>query len=557
MDRQSPPPPGRDGGGPWPGQPGRPQGRPEGRAQGGRPPARQYGPPNPTGRQGPPRPTAERPTSDRQPPERPTTLIPKVDETSYIPKVEGAGADGFPTTDPDEYQPRHGSFSEPKQPPKPPLRPAQPAPPTQQVPPVPKPGPQGPNGTNGMHGPTTPNGIPVGNGMPPGGPPGPMGAGGPGGADINSRLGGFTGSDNDRTDYFGTDLTSQFAQEFDQDRRRGRGGNGTGNNGNFAENYGDDNNYGDNYGDDNYGAGHNYRDDSYGDDYEPGYGGEDSFADQPPVAPPRERGRTTLRTMGEVLITAGMVVLLFVVYELYVTDIFSAQKQASATTALNKEWDTVGAGPARTNHYDLTDGSGIAKLYIPAFGQDYVFTVIEGTSPADLAIGPGHYPGSALPGQPGDFAVAGHRVGEGAPFDDLGLLSSCDSILIENQTDWYVYRVLPMSGEVSGWAGGQGKTAQCAGPNGEAPVQPLGGLYAQTVGREIVLPTEGDVVAPVPHHPGAQVSAGQQAALLTLTTCNPKFSAAQRMIIHAILVKDWKKDAGNPDKMPPEMKETS
>ncbi len=280
-----------------------------------------------------------------------------------------------------------------------------------------------------------------------------------------------------------------------------------------------------------------------------------SFADRPPVDPPKERGRTALRTVGEVLITCGMVVLLFVVYELYVTNIFSAQKQASATTSLNNEWDTVGAGQQRSNHYDLADGKGIAKLYIPAFGQDYVFTVIEGTNPNDLAIGPGHYVGTALPGEPGNFAVAGHRVGEGAPFDDLGLVQSCDAILIETASDWYVYRMLPLPGEVPTWATDKGKTKQCSGTDGEAKVQPLGGLYQQTVGREIVLPSEGDVVAPIPHHYGEKVSTGQEASLLTLTTCNPKFSAAQRMIIHAVLVKDWKKTPAN--KMPPEMKETS
>ena len=90
---------------------------------------------------------------------------------------------------------------------------------------------------------------------------------------------------------------------------------------------------------------------------------------RPPIPAPRS-GRTALHTIGEVLITCGMVVLLFVVYELYITDIFSAQKQASATTSLDKEWDTV-TGPVRTNHYDLTDGHGIAKMYIPAFGADY------------------------------------------------------------------------------------------------------------------------------------------------------------------------------------------
>ncbi|HKN98671.1 MAG TPA: class E sortase, partial [Pseudonocardiaceae bacterium] len=316
------------------------------------------------------------------------------------------------------------------------------------------------------------------------------------------------------------------------------------------------------------------------DEYQPRHG---SFGAPPPPLPPRSfdealtevlpavsdrpapaatggGGRTVLRTAGEVLVTLGMVVLLFVVYELYITNIFAAQKQASATTTLNQEWDTVFNGVnganQRANHFDLTDGHGIAKLYIPAFGQDYVFTIVEGTTQDDLAIGPGHYVGSALPGEPGNFAVAGHRVGEGAPFDDLGLVQSCDAILIETQSDWFVYRMLPLPGEEAGWATGKGKTAQCSGPNGEAPVKPLGGLYSQTVGREIVLPTEGDVVAPIPHHFGTKVSAGQEAALLTLTTCNPKFSAAQRMIIHAVLVKDWKKTPGAA-KMPPEMRETS
>jgi sortase (surface protein transpeptidase) len=277
---------------------------------------------------------------------------------------------------------------------------------------------------------------------------------------------------------------------------------------------------------------------------------------RPPVAPRKETSRTVVRTAGEVLLTLGMVVLLFVVYQLYITNIFSAQKQASVTNQLNQEWDTV-IGPQRTNHYDLADGNGIAKLYIPSFGQDYVYTIVEGTTDDDLAKGPGHYVGSALPGARGDFAVAGHRVSHGAPFSDLGNLSSCDAIVIESEADWYVYRVLPMSNEVAGWADGRGKTQQCSGPDGEAKVQPLTGSYTQTVGREIVLPTEGDVVAPVPHHYGLSLPANQLVPLLTLTTCNPKFSATQRMIVHAVLVKDWKKDSADPTKVPPEMRETT
>jgi sortase A len=289
-------------------------------------------------------------------------------------------------------------------------------------------------------------------------------------------------------------------------------------------------------------------DDGYYDD-----GGDDDYA-APPAEAPRG-GRRALHTIGEVFITAGLVVLLFVVYEVYVTNLFAQHKQASATAALNNEWDTV--SPGRTTHYNLTDGSGIAKMYIPAFGADYQFTIIEGVSQADLAIGPGHYPGSALPGQPGDFAVAGHRVGEGDPFNDLDLVQSCDAIVVETQTDWFIYRMLPLRSEVAGWADGKGKTPQCSGPDGEAKVQPLGGEYSQTPGQEIVLPSEGDVVAPIPHYPYTTVSTGQEVALMTMTTCNPKFSSTQRLIVHAVLTRDWKKDPSKPNQVPPELKETS
>lgn len=278
---------------------------------------------------------------------------------------------------------------------------------------------------------------------------------------------------------------------------------------------------------------------------------------RPPPPPEDGWGRKLMRGTGEVMITLGVVVMLFVVYEVWVTDLFSAQKQASATSALDQEWDTVNG--QRSNHYDLTDGHGIAKMYIPALGPDYHFTIVEGDSQSDLAIGPGHYPGTALPGQPGNFAVAGHRVGQGAPFNDLDLVQSCDSIVVETATDWFVYRVLPFPDEQPGWAASEkARSALCAGPDGEGgKVAPLGGEYSKTVGQETVLPSEGDVVAPVPHFPYTTLSEGQEVALMTLTTCTPKFSSTHRLIVHAVLVQDWKKNPNAPTYAPPELKESS
>ncbi|GAB2979734.1 class E sortase [Amycolatopsis acidiphila] len=264
-----------------------------------------------------------------------------------------------------------------------------------------------------------------------------------------------------------------------------------------------------------------------------------AILEAPAPKTPRGRGAKTVRTVGELLITAGLVVLLFVVYELYVTDLFSAQKQASAAAGLDQDWSQ-----GRELQSELVDGKAFAKLYIPGFGADYHFTIQEGTDAAALEVGPGHYKGTALPGEPGDFAVAGHRVGKGAPFNDLDLLSSCDAIVVETQTDFFVYRVLPHADEIAGWATGKGKQPQCAKVSTLRTDAPGGGPYGQTVGREVVSPNQGDVVAPVPHQPADVLPAAQQVALLTLTTCHPQFSDKQRLIVHAVLTNQFPKTPG-------------
>ncbi|NKQ53338.1 class E sortase [Amycolatopsis sp. K13G38] len=265
-----------------------------------------------------------------------------------------------------------------------------------------------------------------------------------------------------------------------------------------------------------------------------------AILDAPPPKASRGGGVKAIRTAGELLITAGLVVLLFVVYELYVTDLFSAQKQASATSALDNDWAN-----GRQLHPELIDGKAFAKLYIPSFGADYHFTIQEGTDAAALEVGPGHYKGTALPGEPGNFAVAGHRVGKGAPFNDIDLLNSCDAIVVETQTDYFVYRVLPHDDEIANWATGKGKQPQCARVSTLRTNAPDGGAYAKTTGREIVSPTQGDVVSPVPHQPVDILPTAQEVSLLTLTTCHPRFSDRQRLIVHAVLTDQYPKTPGS------------
>ncbi len=266
-----------------------------------------------------------------------------------------------------------------------------------------------------------------------------------------------------------------------------------------------------------------------------------------------------MRGFGEVLITLGVVVLLFVVYEVYVTDLFGERKQAAATTAVDRVWaraettaTTVATAPdqlatdprQRVPRYDTTAGEGFAKLRIPALGADYVFTVVEGTDADDLYIGPGHYTQTQLPGEQGNFAVAGHRVSKGSPFNDLGLLRSCDAVVVETQDDWFVYRVLPMPEEEPTWA--STPRQHCAG------VQVQTGAYAGVYGREITVPADYAQVLPIPTVLSTAVPPDAQ-RLITLTTCHPQFSDAERMIIHGVLVSSYAKAPGF---LPPELTET-
>ncbi|GAA3997192.1 class E sortase [Allokutzneria multivorans] len=276
---------------------------------------------------------------------------------------------------------------------------------------------------------------------------------------------------------------------------------------------------------------------------------------KPPEEQPKETGRVVVRSIGEVLITAGLVVLLFVFYEVYVTDWLSAGKQSDATVALDDRWKGQ-EDPQRKTQFQVGDGEGFAKIRIPKFGADYVYTVLEGTTDKILEVGPGHYKGTAFPGQTGNFAVAGHRVGKGAPFNDIDLLDACDAIVVETSDSWFVYRMMPKSNEVKDWDKTKAANQKCQRVGTLRTNAADGGAYGKTVGQEIVLPSQSGVIAPVPNRPDAQLPSGQQASLITLTTCHPRFSARQRLIVHGVLTHQYKKDPAKPGELPPEMQES-
>jgi sortase (surface protein transpeptidase) len=232
--------------------------------------------------------------------------------------------------------------------------------------------------------------------------------------------------------------------------------------------------------------------------------------------------RRVTGVLGELLVTGGLVVLLFVVYEVYVTDWLAAARQEELAEELRVTWE---AGPADVR--PGVPGDAVAVLHVPRLGEDYRRVVLEGTSEEVLAQGPGHYEGTALPGEQGNLAIAGHRVGKGSPFLELDRLRPGDPVVVETADSWFVYRVL------AGEDGGGGSTGDPSG----------------VPGQRIVAPTAVEVISPTPGAGPADPATG---AYLTLTTCHPRFSAEQRLVVHAALDGAALPKAQHPDG-PPEL----
>jgi sortase A len=210
---------------------------------------------------------------------------------------------------------------------------------------------------------------------------------------------------------------------------------------------------------------------------------------------------TTIRvTVGRVVLVTGILILLFIPYLLWGTGLITARNQSALTAqfeAAQKKADShpgkTIADPTKTTAPvapqvaptipDPPIGSPVGTIQIPKI--NLAMTVVEGTDEARLAMGPGHYPTTPLPGEAGNAAIAGHRTTYLHPFYSLDALVPGDLIFITTLQGTFLYKVL---------------------------------------GSQVVLPTDVAVVDPTP------------TPQLTLTTCNPRYSASQRLVVHALLV---------------------
>ncbi|CAN5844753.1 hypothetical protein BH24ACT3_BH24ACT3_08860 [soil metagenome] len=213
-----------------------------------------------------------------------------------------------------------------------------------------------------------------------------------------------------------------------------------------------------------------------------------------------------LGAVGRTLVGTGTLVLLFVAYQLWGTGIREARAQddlrdqftaqleqaaeatppsTTATTAQPPEEgppETLPATPVPAQAPPPA-GDPVGVIAIPAIGVEKVF--LEGVALSYLKDGPGHFPGTPMPGQAGNAAIAGHRTTYGAPFHNLDQLSAGDEIIVTTLQGEFTYEM----------------TEQLV-------VEPS---------QVEVLEDKGD-------------------NRLTLAACHPKFSAAERIIVYAEMV---------------------
>ncbi|MER6051618.1 class E sortase [Streptomyces sp. NPDC001793] len=214
--------------------------------------------------------------------------------------------------------------------------------------------------------------------------------------------------------------------------------------------------------------------------------------------------RWIVRTASEICLTAGTLIVLFVVYLLYWTGVRADSAMDGEIDRLQQQWSTgpVAAGtpapgtPAPTaaappGRYE--PGRSFAVMYIPRFGPDWAKPVLEGTGTDVLQRGLGHYDRTARLGATGNFAVAGHRRTYGDPFKDFPRLRPGDAVVLTDGTTWFTYRI---------------------------DNRPF-----------TTLPTDIGVIDPVPRESGF-TGPGRY---LTLTTCEPEWGHSHRLIAWAHL----------------------
>ncbi|MER5431050.1 class E sortase [Streptomyces sp. NPDC002588] len=243
-----------------------------------------------------------------------------------------------------------------------------------------------------------------------------------------------------------------------------------------------------------------------GDTGHAGYADEGDASSPAPGQPRRGRIAFAVSVFGELLITAGLVLGLFVVYSLWWTNVIADRHADKQADKVRETWAQEDTGPGALDTKD-----GIGFLHVPAMKNGEVL-VEKGTSTDILNEGvAGYYTDpvkATLPSSDknGNFALAAHRDGHGAKFHNIDKLKKGDPIVFETRDDWYVYKVYAVLPETSKYN-----------------VEVLGGIPKES-GRS---------------------KAGHY---ITLTTCTPVYTSRYRYVVWGELVRV---DKVNADRTPP------
>ncbi len=217
--------------------------------------------------------------------------------------------------------------------------------------------------------------------------------------------------------------------------------------------------------------------------------------------------------VGLLLVLAGLVMLGYVGWQMYGTNVVSKQTQQRLVEEVEQEWSGAAKPPAhepaaepaaaprpQPRDYDIGETMGLVR--IPAFGDDYVVPVLEGIGDEELASGYGHFPDAAAPGEEGNFALAAHRVTHGEPLRDMPELRPGDEVVVETRDAVYTY-------------------------------------VLDTDPNDLIVTFEDIwVIDPLPTNPDGGVQPEQRPGqeLITLTTCSELFHTDNRMIAFGHLV---------------------
>lgn len=217
--------------------------------------------------------------------------------------------------------------------------------------------------------------------------------------------------------------------------------------------------------------------------------------------PRRSAWAVAVGVVGELLLTAGAVVLLFVVYMLWGTGLQTAQAQDDLGRELEQRWAGLDDPSDPSGPDEIAEGEAYGILRIPRFGDDYEKIIVQGVEPEHLADGPGHYPDTADPGELGNVGLAAHRAGHGEPFAQFPELHVGDRIEVEMADGVYVYELDDA-------------------PDGDDD------------GNKINI-NDTWVVDPVPGQPPGTRPTERR---ITLTTCWPRWGASHRMYATGVLI---------------------